>query len=211
MISCFLQVIIFRKRPMTLDERLPIFMTISSLPILLASYYFHDRINDFQWSPLAVAGVFAAFGLPLAFADQVGRKIKGMFDWNWLDTALIGISQALAVVPGCDPLSGALLGAFLLNYRREPAAKYAYFISAPLLLSQMMTYLKEVNFHTSAPSSDLNWLSFGVALIVSFFVGLLAIGGFMKHVQQKGLGQYIAYRWLLATGVFITYWFKTYS
>src|SRR4051794_37293269 len=46
-ISSFIQVIIFRKRPMTLDERLPLFIFVSSIPTGAAWYYFHETLPDF--------------------------------------------------------------------------------------------------------------------------------------------------------------------
>jgi undecaprenyl pyrophosphate phosphatase UppP len=45
-----------------------------------------------------------------------------------------------------------------------------------------------------------------VAFLVTLFSGLLAIGGFMKHVQRKGFGGYIAYRCVLAIGAIALYW-----
>jgi undecaprenyl-diphosphatase len=209
MISCFLQVIIFRKRPMTLDERMPLFLAITLLPVVFASYYFHEKALDLETNPLLVAGVLAASSLPLWFADSVNRKTKGMFDWNWLNAAVVGIVQASALVPGWDCISAILLGAFLLNFKREPAAKYAYFALTPLLFARSVSFFREIDFHASAPMPDLSWLSFGVALVVTFFVGLLTIGGFMKHLQQKGVGRFIAYRWAVGLAVFVVYWFRT--
>src|SRR4051812_7555339 len=52
MISCFLQVILFRKKPMTLDERLPLFLTLSTLPAVAGWYYFGDSVEQMAWTPL---------------------------------------------------------------------------------------------------------------------------------------------------------------
>jgi len=210
MISCFLQVIIFRKRPMTLDERMPLFLGITSLPVALAAYYFKDRITEMEWSPVFVAGILALSGIPLYFADSINRKLKGMFDWNWLSALIIGLTQASALFPGWDSISAILLGAFFLDFKREPAAKYAYFSLTPLIFAKWLSTMKEVDFHSSSPSTDLSWLSFGVTLVVTLFVGLLTIGGFLKHMQHKGVGQTVAYRWVLAIVVFIFVWVRNY-
>ena len=211
MISCFLQVIIYRKRPMTLDERLPLFLTITTVPAALASSYFGERISLTDWTPLIVCAVFAIVGIPLWFFDSFNRKLKGMFDWKWLDAAAVGIVMATALIPGWDPLSGLLIGAFLLNYKREPALKYAYFSMTPLIFAKAMTHLKAVSIHSPMPIPEVSWLSFIIAIVVTTLVGLLSIGGFMKHVQQRGLGQYIVYRWILAAGIGALYWVRTRS
>jgi undecaprenyl pyrophosphate phosphatase UppP len=161
--------------------------------------------------PVLVAAIFAGTGIPLWFFDYLSRKLKAMYDWKWLDASVVGLIQATTLVPGWDQLGGAYLGASFLNYKRESAAKYAYFAIVPILFVKVVSSMKAVSFGTSAPSADLSWLSFGVAFIVALFSGLLAIGGFMKHVQTRGMGQYVIYRWLLAAGVCGAYWFRGHS
>src|SRR5580704_14566314 len=52
MISCSLQCILFRKKPMTIDERMPIFILIAALPSVGAWFYVHETISEFEWTPL---------------------------------------------------------------------------------------------------------------------------------------------------------------
>jgi undecaprenyl-diphosphatase len=211
MISCLLQVIIYRKRPMTLDERLPLFLGVTTVPVIFATYYFHERIHSLQWAPTQVAALLAVTSLPLWVMDYMGRKTKGMFDWNWGDAAIVGFIQATAIVPGWDHLSGALVAALFLNYRREAAVKYAYFAATPFLLGRTLKYLEGVSFSMPAPMPDVSWLSFGIALIVSFITALLVIGGFLKQIQNKGMSQYVTYRWVLAIVVCALFWFRSRS
>jgi undecaprenyl-diphosphatase len=155
MISCFLQVIIYRKRPMTLDERLPLFLIVSTLPVLLIYSHFHEQVTSIEWTIPWIAGITGLVGIPLWFFDSINRRIKGMFDWKWLDAIIVGITQASAILPGWDHFSALLLGAFFLNYKREPATKYAYFAIAPLILAKSITHLREVNFHNPTAAPDL--------------------------------------------------------
>ncbi len=208
MLSCFLQVILFRKRPMTLDERLPLFLGMTTFPLICASSYFHEQISALEWSPAFIAAVLAAFSLPLWFFDHMSRKNKGMFDWKWLDAFTVGLIQATALFPGWDHMSALLTGCFFLNYKREPAVKYAYYAAIPILLAQTVSNLKNLSFQTSMAMPDVSWLSFAVALIVTFFVSLLVIGGFTKHIQSKGMGQYVVYRFLLAAITVGAFWMK---
>lgn len=210
-ISCFIQVIIFRKRPMTLDERLPIFLFISAAPLAIGWTYLDQRINAANWTPVGIATAMAVFGLPLWFSDSFSRKNKGMFDWNWLDALFVGLSMMLAMIPGVGLIGAALPGAFLRNYNRESAAKYVSFCMVPILAASTTAYLKQVDFHASAPEPGLTWLSFSVALIVATVTSLLAIGGFMRQIQRKGMGQYATYRLFAAAAIIALYWFKARS
>ena len=208
MISSLLQVILFRKRPMTLDERIPIFIGITTIPMMFLSYYLREQTSEVTWTPLLVSLISAVIGLGLWSFDFFGRKFKSMVDWKWLDALVVGLIQATAVIPGWDPFTGILIGALFLNYKRESAVKYTYFAIVPILAVQTFAHLKELSFHSALPMPDLSWLSFGTGLIVSFFTGLLTIEVFMKHIQRKGFGVFVAYRWLFSLAVCGLYWYR---
>jgi undecaprenyl-diphosphatase len=211
MISCFLQVVIFRKKPMTLDERMPIFLAIGCVPLAFGWIYLHPLVAEVPWTPLATAVALAGFGLPLWFAERMGRKSKGMFDWNWLDSLLVGVSSLASLVPGCGRLAAALPGSLLRGYSREAGAKFALFLSAPILAASAAQHLAGVSLHAAEPMEGVSWLSFWVALLVTTVFGVLAIGGFMRGVQRKGFGQFVVYRFLLAGATGAVWYFRTRS
>ncbi len=208
MISSFLQVIIFRKRPMSLDERMPFFILVSAIPTVATWYYLHEQTASLRTDPLIVAAILAGAGLPLWFADTMSRKNKGMFDWNWLDAFVTGVLQTLFVVPGAGRMMGGLTGAGFRNYNREAAGKFVLFAATPLLAGSMISRLREVDFHSAMPMADMSWLSFYLAMAISFLTGLIGIGAFMKHIQRNGMGQYFIYRCMVAAAVGITFWLR---
>lgn len=207
-ISCFLQVLIYRKKPMTLDERMPLFLAVTTAPLATGWYYLHERIEEMSWSPLVVAATLAVFGLPMVLGDSMSRKNKNMFDWNWFDALCVGIAQLLWVIPGCGRLAGQLPGAFFRDFSREAAVKYGLFAATPVLLASAIHELRPVDFHAAMPMEGLSWLSFGVTVVVTMLTGLLAVGGLMRHVQRKGFGQYAAYRVILAIAVGVVYYLR---
>lgn len=217
MISCFLQVLIYRKKPMTLDERLPIFLFASFAPIAVIAYYFKTILKynftlQLSWTPLAIAVSLVAWSVVFWASTYFGRKTKGMFDWNWFDSLVVGICQATLLITGSGHTDGALTGALFRNYSREAAVKFTLFASAPILTANTLLNLRGLDFHSPFPggpgSSDLSWLSFGVAIAVSLFSSLLVIGGFMKQIQRMKLGQFFVYRCFLAGLVALGFWYQ---
>jgi undecaprenyl-diphosphatase len=208
-ISTFLQVILFRKRPMTLDERLPVFIFFTSIPVGLAWFYLKPLVSSFDWSPLLICAVLAAGGLPLYFTDNHSRKNKGMFDWNWLDALVVGIFGVFLVIPGGGITEGMIPGGLSRNYTRESAVKYCFFAMFPILLINAYLHFRLVTLHVGAPAPDLSWLSFSVAAVVTFLTGLLTIGGLMKNVHRKGFSQYVVYRFVLAAATAGVFWFRS--
>lgn len=209
MLSCFLQILIYRKKPMTLDERMPLFIIIATLPIAGIWYQFHEEMtNRLDSSPLMVAATLAGFGLLLGFADHMSRKTKNMYDWNFFDSLVVGALEIAALVPGCGRSCATMTGALFRNFSREASAKFGFFIALPVLVASSITHLKGTSFRAPAPMADISWLSFYIAMLVAFFSSLLAIGAFMKHIQRGGMGQYVIWRLLVAGGTGVLYWVR---
>ena len=201
MISSFLQIILFRRYPASLDERLPIFIILAMLPPIVGWYYFHDKLLEACSDPLWVAGSLAVFGGVLWLSDHFSRKSKGMYDWNWIDSLFVGFAQALSLIPGFGLTAGGLSAALFRNYQRDSAAKFTLFLEMPILACQAAYLLRDTHFQIHMPPGDnLSWLTFSVALVVSFLTSLLTIGGFMKHFQKHGVRSYVIYRFMVGLG-----------
>jgi undecaprenyl-diphosphatase len=210
MISSFLQIVIFRKKPMTLDERMPLFLGLATLPIAGAWYYFHEDIAArLDSSPPMVAGALAGFGILLWAADSMSRRNKNMYDWNVIDSIVVGVLEIAALIPGCGRMAATMTGGLFRNYTREATAKFGFFLAAPVLIASAVVHLKGVSFGGPEPMHEVSWLSFYVAMVVALLSSLLAIGAFMKHVQRGSMAQYAIWRILVAGGVGVLYWLRT--
>ncbi len=202
-ISSFLSVLIFRKRPMTIDERMPLFLGIATIPTAVAWYYLHERLGARITHPVWIAAELALFGIPMVLAERMNRRTKKMLDWNWLDSLIFGIFQIFMLIPGCGRMAAGMAVAGFRNYNREAGAKFALLAGGPILAAEAVYYLRGFSTHAAGSPTTFTLI---VALVVTTLCGLLAIGGFMKHVQKQGFGQYLAYRWLLAIVIVAVYW-----
>jgi undecaprenyl-diphosphatase len=170
----------------------------------------HELMFDSP-TPLFFAGSLAAFSLPLWLADRLGRKSKKMFDWNWIDAAIVGVVQIVSLVPGSGRQATALTAALFRNYSREAAVKFLFFSLLPLLVAQLIFSIRGVDFHAPAPAEGMSWLTYAVAVVVTFFSGMLAIGGFVKSIRTRGFGGFVTYRLILAAGIVILVLIQNYS
>ena len=208
-ISGGLRVVLLRKKPMTLDERLLGFLFLSTLPFALGILYFREVIESFDWRPELVGCALAAMVVPMLLGERVARRNKGMFDWNWFDALLIGFWQALALIPGVGLLAPALSGALLRSFQREAASKYVCYAMTPVLTLLATLELKGVDFRSASPASDLSWLTFWVALVVAFFAALLTLNAFTQQSARRTLGGFAVYRLLFGLGIAAYAWWKT--
>jgi undecaprenyl-diphosphatase len=209
LISSFMQIILLRRKPMTLDERMPFFILVAILPLLLIGHKITEQLSSWAESPWVIASVLGAFVLPLWFADSRSRKNKNLFDWNLVDAVYVGISLlSVAVVPGIGVIGLIWTIASFRNYSREATFKFALYAMAPILLVEAIQNLHGIDFH--APQ-EVSWLSMGVALVVSSLTGILTINALMNHIRRKGVGQYVAYRVTFAIGTLAVAWYRVHS
>lgn len=208
-ISSLLQVIIFRRKPMTLDERLPFFLLISTIPVAAARFYWGQEIIKWAQHPMWVAVSLAAFGLPLWGSDSFNRRMKSMFDWNWLDALFVGIFQVLILMPGCGRMTAAVIASSLRHYHRDAALKFAFLAAAPVLLLDAITRLQGLDFSKASADPHVSWLTLGVTFVATTLAALLAIDSFMKYIQRKGFAGYVVYRWVLALGILLIFWLRS--
>lgn len=187
-LSCFFQVIFFRKRPRSLDERIPLFLGATYLPMIFVNHYLQPWIHQMPSTPLITVALFIGISLVLWIFDYLNKKTKNMSNWNSVDAFILGCIQGIHI-PGCDAFTSGLIGASMLNYRLDAAIKYVCLVSTPLLLARGIPGLKEVSFNTS----------FFTTFLFTGTTVTLSMRSLLKHYEQKNLNHSIFYRWV--TGI----------
>lgn len=200
LVSSLLSIVLLRKKPMTLDERMPFFILLTTLPLVIVWQVFGERIRLWEASPETLILGFLILTLPLWMSESFNRRQKKMFDWNWVDAVFAGIYQLFYLIPGVGRNILILTVSFFRNYHREAAAKYLFYTLMPLLIIKTTSTLQGKDLTAASPTLETSWLTTGVAFTVSFLCGLLAIGGFMRNIQEKKMRGYAVYRFLLGLG-----------
>lgn len=202
--SSLLQVIIYRKRPRAMDERMPLFVIIAAAFPVCAFLFFRQMPIIPSERPYLFAAVFALPAIPMAFFDFYTKKNKSIYDWNFLDAILVGLGSAAVAIPEVGRALGALTFSGMRNFGREGAGKFILYVAAPVCgLSAW--------YHLEGPGAtyavgEFSKLYFYVTLGVSFLAGLFAVNVFLSGLARVSLTRYAIYRFLLA-GAFIAVYF----
>lgn len=207
-LSSFIKILIFRKKPMSLDEKIPFFLLLATLPSILSFIYFPPWLQLLSESNLWICGGLIFFALPLWFFDNWSRKNKSMVDWTWFDAIFVGVLQAFMFLPGFDRTTGALLGCLLRNFNRETCLKFTFYLAAPLLAGRAIVIYKTISFQSFMVGPELSRITFWVTLLVSFFTSLLAMGSLLKQVQKNGFGNSIIYRFIFGATAGTILWLR---
>ncbi|MGE0615885.1 MAG: undecaprenyl-diphosphate phosphatase [Bacteriovoracia bacterium] len=205
-VSSCLRVTLLWKKPMTLDERMPLFLLLANLPMIVLLLTIRQMQIELpspeNWSPFWVAGSLALLCVPVWLADRLNRRTKNMLSWNWVDALVVGFAQCVSLLPGGGRQIGAFAGGLFRNYSRESCAKFTFLTFGPVLLVQTLLELR------STSVSGISTLTFSMAVAVSFLCGLMAIGSLMKQIQNKGLAGALFYRCLFAAVILGWFWMK---
>ncbi len=187
--------------PATVDGRIAWYVIIATVPVGLVGISLSDEVEQLLRSPLIIAGSTIVFGGLLWFAASTGKEIKDKAELTWKDALLIGIFQALALIPGTSRSGITITAGLLLGFKREVSARFSFLLSIPAIALPGM--LKTVELMQTSGPVFWDLLLFGV--LVSAVVAYLTIDIFLKLLDRIGLMPFVVYRFLL--GLLLIYLF----
>lgn len=147
---------------------------------------------------LVVVGTMLIFvGLLMLIAEKVGSRKRTADSLSQRDGLIVGLWQAVALIPGASRSGSTITGALFLGLEREAAARFSFLLSVPSILAaglyEAFKERKEILGSNLAPTI--------VATIISFVVGYAAIAFLMSFLQRRSTMVFIVYR--VALGVVI--------
>ena len=185
------------RRETTGDSRLAWGVLIGTLPAGIAGILFNDLVGTDLRSPLVIAATTIVFGLLLWWADVQGRRWRREQQLRWRDFILIGIAQALAIIPGTSRSGVTITAGLLLGMTRPAAARFSFLLSIPIILAA--GGLKTAELVQQQAPVDGTALLLGVLL--SGITAYACIHVFLKLLERMSLWPFIAYR--LVLGLFL--------
>lgn len=180
----------------SMPRRLLLLLIIASVPGAIIGVLLEKQAETIFRSPLLIATTMAILGLILWLADAVARKNRRLEDLTILDAILIGLSQALAIIPGVSRSGATITTARLLGIDRADAANFSFLMATPIIAGAGMVETPKL-VHVGM-TAQLGW---GFAASAVF--GLLAIAGLLAFVRTKTYRPFAIYRIALAVLVVV--------
>jgi len=185
--------------PRSPDGRLFWLLLLGALPGGIAGVLLDTYAEQTLRSPLLIAGTLSVMGLVLLAADVWGRRDRDLRDLRPIDAVLVGIAQALAIVPGVSRSGITIATARGRGIARADAARFSFLLGCPIILGAALYKLRDL---VAEPNVITGPFLAGIA--TSAVVGLLSISFMLRYLRQAGLGIFVLYRLLLATLVITT-------
>ncbi len=175
-------------------NRLAWYVLIASIPALLVGYLLRDAVEALFSRPLLEAAIrmFAA-AILMTLAEVLGRRTRSLDNMNWLDALIVGAFQILAVFPGASRSGATISAGMLRNLDRPPAARFAFLMSAPVLLAAG-GYETLKLLRTFGPGALGGLIpAFGVGIVVAGIVGWFSIKWLLGYLNRHSLYVFAIY------------------
>ncbi len=172
------------------EWRMGWFIIVGSMPIVLLGVALKDVIESDFRSLWLIGCTLIVFGVVLGRADRIGGESRQIDDLRWSHAILLGLAQALALIPGVSRSGATISMGRILGYERAAATRYAFLLAIPAVVGAGLFELKEI------PGGDNAYgvMPTAVATVVSFGVGLAVIHWLLKYVSTHSFLPFVLYR-----------------
>jgi undecaprenyl-diphosphatase len=173
---------------------------LSMIPAVIVGLFFEDFIASLFDRNLLLVGFMLLITAFLLFqADRIGKDKKPL---NYRSALLIGVIQAIAILPGISRSGATITLAVLLGIDRERAARFSFLMVIPLIFGSMAKSLLEIDSVTQSP--DI--LSLLVGFIAAFITGIFACKWMIALVKKSQL-KYFSFYCIVVGVIAIVYAF----
>jgi undecaprenyl-diphosphatase len=187
-------------RTKTKQARLALLLIIATVPAVGFGFILSvTGLIDHMRTPVVIGWTMLIFGLVLYVADQFGRQQKRADDWTMRDAIIMGVWQAIALIPGTSRSGATITAARFLGYERKDGTRLAMLMSIPIIIASGTLELAGV-------WSDANWPAIHegmVAAALSFIAAIIALVFMMRLLTFVSFTPYVIYRVILGLGLLV--------
>jgi len=173
------------------------YIVLATIPGGIIGFLLDHFLEDTLKAPWIIAIALIVMGIILYIVDKKAPSKVAYKDMNLKQTFLIGLSQALAFIPGVSRSGVTMTTARMMGIKRESAAKYSFMLSAPIVLGATLFKLKDFVFD----------LPFVIGVVTSFIVGIFVIKFLLQYLQKGSFKIFAIYRILLGMAVLAWFFF----
>ena len=170
-------------------------LAAGSIPIGIFGYLF-DKEADTTWrQPYVIGAMLIVVGIVIWIAEKRRVGNKSISTVHFGDAFIVGMAQAVSVIPGTSR-SGATISAGLFrNMNRETAARFSFLLSTPAIAAAVAK--KTWDIHKSGGIPPGMKAPMAVGIIVSGILGAIVIAFFLRYLRRSSLMPFVYYRIIL--------------
>lgn len=172
------------KKEKTVQGRMFWYIVLATIPGGIVGFVLDTFLSGVLNRPIIIAIALTVMGIILYFVDKKSKSQTEYEQMTLKQTFLIGVSQALAFIPGVSRSGITMTTARAMGVKREAAAKYSFLLSTPIVFAATVLKFKDFIFD----------LPFIIGVLASFVVGIMVIKFLLKYLQKGSFKAFAIYR-----------------
>ncbi len=188
---------------------------VSCIPVAIVGLCFKDLVESFFGTGLTVVGIcLLVTAALLAFAYFFRTRGEKMpvresvedadLSITWLDAIVMGIAQAIAVLPGLSRSGSTIATGISMGANRAAVARFSFFMVIIPILGEAMLGLKDIISGESATAGTVGAIPLTIGFLASFIVGCAACKWMIEIVKKGKLVWFALY--CVAVGLLCILW-----
>lgn len=188
-------------RQPTSNSRLAWAVIFATIPAVIVGLIINNGFEDAIRDPILIAITTISFGALLWWSDVKGKRERDETTLSYKDISIIGLAQALSLIPGVSRSGITITAGLMIGLTREAAARFSFLLSIPIIFGAGLLKLKDLLESTYPVYWDI---LIGGALL-SFISSYLIVTLFLKWISRIGMAPFAWYRFAL--GLLLLYIF----
>lgn len=181
-------------------RKLAVYIVLATIPGVMAGLFLNDLVETLFRQPVLVATTLGIVGLLLLWAEKAGKKQRDIKQLGLTDALIIGVAQALAVVPGVSRSGITMTAGLFAGFNRQAAARFSFMLSAPIIFGAGVYHVPEIIKQGGMPGQLGFYLAGFLAAALS---GYAFIAWLLKFIRTRTFEVFAYYRMGLAFVVYL--------
>jgi undecaprenyl-diphosphatase len=180
------------------EGRLFWYLVLASIPGAVVGFLLEKKAETVFREPLLIAFMLIFMGIILYWADRKGLKKIEEGNITLRAGLLIGMSQALAIIPGVSRSGVTMTAGLMTGLTRKGAARFSFLLSTPIIMGAALVKLPYIISNPSVIT-----MNFFVGMLVSFITGIASIGFLLRYIVTKDFLPFVWYRFALGALIMV--------
>jgi len=179
------------------------FLAVATLPAAGAGWFFERAAESHLRNPFVIAMALLTVGLLMWAGESHSARAHALPQVSLQDSIVVGVAQALAVIPGVSRSGITMTAGLFRGMRRDTSARFSFLLSTPIIAGA--AFKKALELHHEGIPGEMR-LPFLAGMIVAALVGYLVIGILIRYLERGTFKIFIVYRILLGMIVLLLGW-----
>lgn len=175
--------------------RLPLVIVAGTIPAAVAGVLFESAVSTTLRSAVYIAIGLLVGSAIFILAERLGARRRRLERVSFVDAAIVGTAQAIALVPGISRSGITISAGLFRGLERPDATRFAFLLATPIIVGAGLKTLLDAR-KAAELTAHLDVVAIG--FVVSFVSGLAAVWFMVRYLRSHSLNVFVAYRVALA-------------